>query len=187
MSQTLIKLSASITGAHGFILTKSLESLELTLWTLQRLCTILRDFECENANMLSLMTLAIEHFHATTHLKNPLMSQLQYSREFMTSITESVKRVCTWSAHYFTSRKGSWYPPSENTIHSDEVKPYLPKKVTPITISKKDKEELQQWSAIYNQAVTQRTVRQEITVAKMGILPHYIYSENVKKHNRKYF
>ena len=155
--------------------------------TAEILCTILRDFECENANMLSLMTLAIEHFHATTHLKTPLMSQLQYSREFMTSITESVKRVCTWSAHYFTSRKGSWYPPSENTIHSDEVKPYLPKKVTPITISKKDKEGLQQWSAIYNQAVTQRTVRQEITVAKMGILPHYIYSENVKKHNRKYF
>ena len=91
------------------------------------------------------MTLAIEHFHATTNLKTPLMSQLQYSREFMTSIAESIKRACVWSAHYFTSRKGSWYPsPSEDNIHFDEVKPYLQKKVTPITISKKDEEELQQ-------------------------------------------
>ena len=32
---------------------------------------------------------------------------------------------------------------SEDTIYFDEVKPYLPKKVTPITISKKDEEELQ--------------------------------------------
>ena len=32
---------------------------------------------------------------------------------------------------------------SEDTIHFDEVKAYLPKKVTPITISKKDEEELQ--------------------------------------------
>ena len=109
------------------------------------------------------------------------MSQLQYSREFMTSITESIKRDCAWSAHYFTSRKRSWYPPSEDTIHFDEVKPYLPKKVTPITISKKDEEELQQWSATYTQAVRQCTVRQETTMAKMGIWPYYIYSKNVKK------
>ena len=97
----------ALTGAHGFMLTKSFESLELTLWTLQRLCTILRDFEYENTDMLSLITLAIKHFHATTHLKTPLMSQWQYSRQFMTSTTESKKRTCAWSAHYFTSRKGS--------------------------------------------------------------------------------
>ena len=73
------------------------------------------------------------------------MSQLQYSREFTTSIAESIKRACAWSAHYFTSRKGSWYPPpSEDNTHFDELKPYLPKKATPITISKKDEEELQQ-------------------------------------------
>ena len=33
--------------------------------------------------------------------------------------------------------------PNEDTIHFDEVKPYSPKKVTPITISKIDEEELQ--------------------------------------------
>ena len=61
------------------------------------------------------------------------------------------------------------------------MKPYLPKKVTPITISKKDEEELQQWSASYTQAVRQCTVHQETTMAKMGTLPHYIDSKNLKK------
>ena len=126
-------------------------------------------YEYENTDMLSLMMLAIEHFHATTHLKTHLMSQLQYSREFMTSITESIKRACAWWAHYFTSRKGSWHP---HTIHFDEVKPYLPKTVTPITISKKDKEEIQQRSASYTQIVRQSTVRQETTMEKMGTLPY---------------
>ena len=171
----------SLTGAQGFISTKSFVSLELTLWTLQRLLAISQKLKYENTNMLSLMTLAIEHFHATTHLKSSLMTQLQYSREFMTSVTESIKRNCTWSAHYFTSRKGSWYPPSEDTIHFEEVKPYLPKKSAPCKISKKDEEELQQWSASYTQAVRQRTVRQETTMAKMGTLPYYIYSKNVDK------
>ena len=50
--------------------------------------------------------------------------------------------MCSWSAHYFTNRKRSWYPPSEDTIHFDEAKPYLPKNAIPITISKKDEKEL---------------------------------------------
>ena len=68
----------ALIGAHGFISTKSFESLELTLWTLQNLCTILPGFEYENTDMPSLMTLAIEHFHAATHIKVSLTSQLQY-------------------------------------------------------------------------------------------------------------
>ena len=45
----------------------------------------------------------------------------------------------------FYNSKGELVPtkPNEDTIHFDEVKPYSPKKVTPITISKKDEEELQ--------------------------------------------
>ena len=61
------------------------------------------------------------------------------------------------------------------------MKPYLPRKVTPIAISKKDEEELKQWSASYTQAVRQRTVRQETTMAKMGTFSYYKYSNNVKK------
>ena len=78
------------------------------------------------------MTLTFEYFHVTTLLKNLLMNQLLYSRTFVTSITESIKRVCSWSVDCFTKQSGSWYPPGEDSIHFDELKPYLPKKVTPI-------------------------------------------------------
>ena len=68
--------------------TKPFVSLEFTSLTLQRLCTILLGVEYNNTYMSSLMTLAVEHFYATTHLKTLLMSQLLYSIEFMKSITE---------------------------------------------------------------------------------------------------
>ena len=121
-----------LTPAHGFISTKWTASLELTFWRLQRLFNTLLGLEYKNTDMLNLMTLTFEYFHVTTLLKNLLMNQLLYSRTFVTSITESIKRVCSWSAHYFTKQSGSWYPPGEDSIHFDELKPYLPKKVTPI-------------------------------------------------------
>ena len=48
--------------------------------------------------------------------------------------------------------------------------------VTPITISKKDEEELQQWSASYTLAVRQHTEHQEPTIKNLETLPY-----NVKK------
>ena len=55
------------------------------------------------------MTLSVEHFHATSHVKTPLMSQLQYSRSFMTTVKESLKRNPHWSAYYCTREKGNWF------------------------------------------------------------------------------
>ena len=66
-----------------------------------------------DGHLLSIVTLSVEHFHATTHIKHS-MSMLQYATEFMTVAKESVKRSCEWSAYYFTSRKGRLYPTAEN-------------------------------------------------------------------------
>ena len=38
-----------------------------------------------------MMTLSVQHFHATSHLKALLMSQIRYSRSFTTTIKESLK------------------------------------------------------------------------------------------------
>ena len=45
------------------------------------------------------MTLSMEHFHVTTHVKHVLMSQLQYAREFVRSVKEALKRSHRWSAY----------------------------------------------------------------------------------------
>ena len=47
---------------------------------------------------LSMMTLCVEHFHATSHVKTSQMIQLQYSRLFMTTVKEYLKQNSHWSA-----------------------------------------------------------------------------------------
>ena len=64
---------------HGFISSKSLMSFEMTKWSLGRLRNLFIEFSCE-INLSSMMTLSVEHFHATSHVKTPLMSQLQLDR-----------------------------------------------------------------------------------------------------------
>ena len=126
--------------------------------------------------MLSMMTLSVEHFHSTTHTKHILMSQLQYAREFMTSVKESLKRVHPWSVHYFTSRKGSWYPPAESLIDFRELSEILPSRKATTNISKSDEKKWRVWANNYTQAVRKQTVRQETTMAKCGTLPSYLYT-----------
>ena len=90
-----------------------------------------------------MMTLSLEHFHSTTHVKNVLMNQLQHAREFMRSIKEALKRCHSWSACYFTSRKASWYPPTEDDVNFRDVSPILPSKAVPSSITVADEETLQ--------------------------------------------
>ena len=113
-----------------------------------------------------MMTLSVEHFHSTTHVKNVLMTQLQYAREFMRSIKEALKRCHPWSACHFTRKKPSWYPPTENDLNFRDISPILPSKAVPSSITVADEETLRTWGNTYTRAVRQRTVRQKTTMAK---------------------
>ena len=128
--------------------------------------------------MLSLITLSVEHLRATSHIKQPLMTQFQYPRGFMSTLKESIKRSSNWSAFYFTSCKASWYPPTENTICLNDVLKDLPKKKSPTKITQNEQQALQGWALTYTRTVRLRTVRQETTMAKMGTLPHYFYAQD---------
>ena len=171
-------LPAALTGKHGFASTKTLVSIDLVEWSLKNLqenivrCSVYGGYD---VNLLSMMTLSIEHFHAAAHSKAVLMSQLGYARSFSNTMKESFKRLSTWSAHYFTSQKGSWYPPAEGDIPYQKLRP-PPTRRTPIKISKSDAELLQDWSLTYTRSVRQTTNRQLTTMAKMGTMPDYLYS-----------
>ena len=89
-----------------------------------------------------MMALSVEHFHATSHVKTPLMSQLQYSKSFMTTVKEVLKRNSHWSAYYFTSKKRNWYPPSENSLKYSHLT--FPKKFINSPINKEDEELLKE-------------------------------------------
>ena len=122
--------------------------------------------------MLSLMALNVEHLHTTSHIKQPLMTQLQYARNFMSTLKESIKRSSNWSVFYFTSRKTLWYTPTENTICLNDVLKDLPKKKRLRKITQNEQQALQSWALTYTRAVLQRTVRQETTMAIISTLPH---------------
>ena len=125
------------------------------------------------------MTLSVEHFHAISQVKTQLMSQLQYSRSFMATVKESLKGNCLCSAYYFTSEKGNWYPPSENSLTSFDL--MFPKKLINSPIYKEDEELSIEWASNYTRVERQRTVRQETAMGKMGTLPFYLYKKDICK------
>ena len=101
--------------------------------------------------MLRLMIFSVEHLHAASHIKQPLMTQLQNARDFMSTLKESIKRSSNWSVFCFFSRKASWYPPAENTICLNDVLKDLPKKKekSPTKITQNEQQALQTWALTY--------------------------------------
>ena len=136
------EIPAAISGAHGFVSTKSLVSLQLTRQSLTELLQNISSFGYNPTHLLSMTTVSVEHFHSTAHAKNVLMTQLQYAREFMRSIKEALKRYHPWSACYFASRKARWYPPAETDINFRDISPILPSKAAPSSITFADDEML---------------------------------------------
>ena len=92
------------------------------------------------------MTLDVEHFHATTHYKTPVIAMLQYCRSFGESVEGNVKKLSNWSAHYFTNHR-SWYPLAENTVSFHDI-PQL-SQLPAVKISSKDQQVLIEVSNVY--------------------------------------
>ena len=78
------------------------------------------------------------------------MNHLQYSRSFMTTVKESLKRYSHWYAYYFTSEKGNWYPTSRNSLPYSDRR--FAKKFINGPINKEDEELLIEWA--YNSCQT---------------------------------
>ena len=112
---------------------------------------------------LSMMTLCVEHFHATSHVKTSQMIQLQYSRLFMTTVKEYLKNKILIG------------PPLENSLPYSDLT--FPKKFINSAINKDDEELLIAWSSNYTRAERQRTVGQETTMNKISFLHFYLYKK----------
>ena len=99
----------------------------------------------------------------------------------MRSIKEALKCCHPWFTCYFTSRKASWYPPTENDIDFRDISPILPSKAVPSSITVADEETLRTWANTNTRAVCQTTVRQKTTMAKTGTLPYYLYTAKISE------
>ena len=174
-----IRMSTGITttlnGPQGHVSAKTVASVALVEWGLQRLYTNLQPFNFSATNLLSCMTLDVENCHSTVHIKQANMSMMEYCRSFGLTMKESVKRVTHWAAYYHTGRK-SWYPRPEETIPFSKVP--LIKPLPVVDMSKPNCDIMRDWASAYGAAVQQRTVHQETTMAKHGTLPEYIYQRH---------
>ena len=165
-------ISRTLNGPEGHLPAKTVQSVSMTEWGLQRLFDNLKTFDYQATNWLSCMTLDVEDCHSTVHIKQANMSAKEYSRSFGVTMKESFKRMTQWGAYYHTNRE-SWYPKPEETISFSKVPTMKPLPV--VDLSQADCEILRNWASSYGAAVRQRTVRQETTMAKHGTLPEFMY------------
>ena len=119
--------------------------------------------------LLSCMTLDMEIFHSTVHVKQANMSKAEYFRSFGLAMKKAVKRVTTWAAYYHTIRR-SWYPKPERGLLLSQVPVMKPLPIVNMS-HPADCNALRNWASSYGAAVRQRTVRQETTMARHGTLP----------------
>lgn len=59
-------------------------------------------------DLYSCLTVQVENLHAVGHFKDQFPTLLQYARNLANTVYKSIKRVVSWSAHYFTHDK-SYY------------------------------------------------------------------------------
>eukprot|EP00795_Rhopilema_esculentum_P010338 gene10338-19034_t len=128
-------------------------------------------------NLLSCMTLDVEHLHSTSHIKHSLLSKQEYCRDFGNTVKESIQRLSSSSFSYYTSEKASWYPKQEHGIHSSALSLVSP--LPQINMDEKSVGEMRSYACMYGTAVRQRTTNQETTMAKHGTMPEMIYQRKL--------
>ena len=96
-------LPKTLNGPQGNVTGKTIDSVRLVEWALNRLNEVTKQFNYHETSLLSRMTLDVEHFHSTTHVKSDVMSMLQYCRSFGNCVKENVKNTknsIQWSSIY---------------------------------------------------------------------------------------
>ncbi|KAL9966337.1 hypothetical protein ACROYT_G024391 [Oculina patagonica] len=172
-----ICLPSSLNGPEGSVAAKTVDSVKLLKWGLERLKQNLAPFGFEDTNLLSCMTLDIENLHSVVHHKSQVSTAFRYARDFGSTTKEGLKRTTSWSAYYFTSR-GSWYPVPERSLGLFEI-PSIPLPPA-IKASQEEISMMREWAKAHGSSVRQRNVRQETTMARAGTLPDYLYQKDIQ-------
>ena len=173
IKQTVMEeLPKSLNGPQGSVAAKTILSVKMILTGVRRLKAITENQNHKQVNLLSCLTLDVEHFHSTTHFKSITLSMSQYCRSFGAAVKESMKRISDWGVFYYTSRK-SWYPLPDGSIDFEDM-PVL-QMVKPKEMSSLNIDIMRDWANVFGRSVRQRTNRQATTMAAPGTLPEYCY------------
>ena len=156
----------------------TVRSVDMLHWGLDRTKSLFSALSFEATNLLSCMTLDVEHLHSTSHIKHPLLSKKEYCRDLGNTIKECTKRLSSSTVYYYTSEKSSRYPDPEHEIPLAEL-PSIPQ-LPAAKRSEKAAEEMRNYALTYGAAVRQRTNRQETTMARHGTMREMIYQRQLQ-------
>ena len=53
----------------------TVRSVDMIVWGLERMASLFSTLSFDDTNLLSCMTLDVEHLHSTSHIKHPLLSK----------------------------------------------------------------------------------------------------------------
>lgn len=168
----------TLNGPQGTVSAVTVRSVDMLHWGLDRMRSLFSALSFDATNLLSCMTLDVEHLHSTSHIKHPLLSKKEYCRDLGNTIKESTKRLSSSTVYYYTSEKSSWYPDPEHEIPLASL-PSIPQ-VPVAKLSEKSVEEMCNYALTYGAAVRQRTNRQETTMARHGTMPEMIYQRQLQ-------
>ena len=163
----------TLNGPQSMVSAATVRSVDMLHWGLDRMKSLFSALSIEATNLLSCMTLDVEHLHSTSHITRPLLSKKEYCRDLVNTIKECTKRLSSSTVYYYTSEKSSWYPDPEHEIPLAEL-PSIPQ-LPAAKRSEKAVEEMRKYVLTYGAAVRQRTNRQETTMARHGTMPEMIY------------
>ena len=76
------KLPKVLNDPEGNVAQKTFESVKMIEWAVSRLIRLTKKYDFGQTDLQSCMTFDVEHFHATTHYKTPVITILQHCRSF---------------------------------------------------------------------------------------------------------
>ena len=85
----------TLNGPEGCVAAVTVKLVDLLHWGVRQLSRNVDKFCYKNADLLSCLTLDVEHLHATSHRKHPFMSKQEYCRSLGNTVKESVKQLST--------------------------------------------------------------------------------------------
>jgi len=119
------------------------------------------------------LTTQVENLHAVGHFKDQCPTSLNYSRNLGNTVYESIKRITSWAAYYFT-HPTSYYPIPDSSTPLKDISKLLHLGKTR-HLNSTQEQIMREWAVQHGKCVRQRTVRQETTKFKAGTSPLNMY------------
>ena len=105
-------LSRETNGPEGTVSKKTQDSLTMLRKEVNRLIQNINSINplfIDQDELLALLTTHVENLHVVSHFEHETFRTLNYAQDFGTIVKDSLKRITTWAAKYFTHDK-SYYP-----------------------------------------------------------------------------